>query len=221
MRAFVAVEITEPGITGAIEKLQSELLRAEPGGARPVGADLLHITLQFLGEVPEGAESRVIGALGSIKFVAFDVRIGGVGAFPNAKSPRVVWVGASPSPPIAAAAAAQESGRRSGAAGSDHGDNDGPAPAAGAAPGCPKLQDLAQKVSGVLGPLGYKPDKPFRPHCTIFRIKRRVDIAKELREMAGRSFGVQRVGSFKLKRSLLTPQGPVYSDLAVVEGVEN
>ena len=190
MRAFVAVEITESGITGAIENLQSELLRAEPGGARPVGAGLLHITLQFLGEVPEGAESRVVGALGSIKFDAFDVRIGGVGAFPNAKSPRVVWVGASPSPPIAA-------------------------------PGCPKLQDLAQKVSGVLGPLGYKPDKPFRPHCTIFRIKRRVDIAKELGEMAGRSFGVQRVGSFKLKRSLLTPQGPVYGDLAVVEGVEN
>ena len=39
--------------------------------------------------------------------------------------------------------------------------------------------------------------------------------------MAGRSFGVQRVKSFKLKRSLLTPQGPVYSDLAVVEGAEN
>lgn len=220
MRAFVAVEITEPGITGAIENLQSELLRAEPGGARPVGADLLHITLQFLGEVPEGAESRVIGALGSIKFDAFDVRIGGVGAFPNARSPRVVWVGASqPSPPPTTAAASAQGG---GPRGSDHdGDNDGPAPAAGTAPGCPKLQDLAQRVSGVLGPLGYKPDKPFRPHCTIFRIKRRVNIAKELREMADRSFGVQRVGSFKLKRSLLTPQGPVYSDLAVVEGVEN
>ena len=220
MRAFVAVEITEPGITGAIENLQSELLRAEPGGARPVGAGLLHITLQFLGEVPEAAESRVVGALGSIKFDAFDVRIGGVGAFPNARSPRVVWVGASPSPPITATAAAQGGGRPSGT-GSGRGDNDGPAPAAGAAPSCPKLQDLAQRVSGVLGPLGYKSDKPFRPHCTIFRIKRRVDIAKELREMAGRSFGVQRVKSFKLKRSLLTPQGPVYSDLAVVEGVEN
>jgi len=220
MRAFVAVEITEPGITGAIENLQSELLRAEPGGARPVGADLLHITLQFLGEVPESAESRVIGALDSIKFDAFDVRIGGVGAFPNAGSPRVVWVGASPSPPITAAAAAQGSGWRSDT-GSNHGDNDEPAPAAGTAPSCPKLQDLAQRVSGVLGPLGYKSDKPFRPHCTIFRIKRRVNIAKELREMAGRSFGVQRVGSFKLKRSLLTPQGPVYSDLAVVEGVKS
>ncbi len=220
MRAFVAVEITEPGITGAIENLQSELLRAEPGGARPVGADLLHITLQFLGEVPEGAEGRVIGALGSVKFDAFDVRIGGVGAFPNARSPRVVWVGASPSPPMEAGAAAQGSGDRSDT-GSNHGDNDGPAPAAGTAPDCPKLQDLAQKVSGVLGPLGYKPDKPFRPHCTIFRIKRRVNIAKELREMAGRSFGVQRVGSFKLKRSLLTPQGPVYSDLAVVGGAES
>ncbi len=220
MRAFVAVEITEPGITGAIENLQSELLRAEPGGARPVGAGLLHITLQFLGEVPEGAESRVIGALGSIKFDAFDVRIGGVGAFPNARSPRVVWVGASPSPPITATAAAQGGGRPSGTV-AGRGDNGGPAPAAGAAPSCPKLQDLAQRVSGVLGPLGYKPDKPFRPHCTIFRIKRRVDIAKELREMAGRSFGVQRVKNFKLKRSLLTPQGPVYSDLAVVEGVEN
>lgn len=220
MRAFVAVEITEPGITGAIENLQSELLRAEPGATRPVGAGLLHITLQFLGEVPEGAESRIIGALGSIKFDAFDVRIGGVGAFPNTRSPRVVWVGASPSPPITAAAAAQGGGRPSGT-GSGRGDNDGPAPAAGAAPSCPKLQDLAQRVSGVLGPLGYKPDKPFRPHCTIFRIKRRVNIAKELREMAGRSFGVQRVKSFKLKRSLLTPQGPVYSDLAVVGGVEN
>jgi len=73
---------------------------------------------------------------------------------------------------------------------------------------------LAKNVEKVLKPLGFCPDKPFIPHITIFRIKKKVgDITKELDSQKMIDFGMQEVISFKLKKSDLTTNGPVYSDL--------
>ena len=76
------------------------------------------------------------------------------------------------------------------------------------------LIQLAKNVEKVLKPLGFCPDKPFIPHITIFRIKKKVgDITKELDSQKMIDFGMQEVISFKLKKSDLTTNGPVYSDL--------
>jgi len=55
----------------------------------------LHLTLKFLGEVPEARIESVAGALGeaSLAADAFEARIRGLGAFPSAHRPRVVWAG--------------------------------------------------------------------------------------------------------------------------------
>jgi 2'-5' RNA ligase len=56
-----------------------------------------HLTLAFLGEIDPGREEAVIRAAGDALegVAAFRVELRGVGAFPSAASPRVVWIGTS------------------------------------------------------------------------------------------------------------------------------
>ncbi len=76
------------------------------------------------------------------------------------------------------------------------------------------LVDLAKKVESVLAPLGFISDKPFKSHITIFRIKNKIgDISKDLEKFESYEFGSQEITKIKLKQSVLTPQGPIYSDL--------
>lgn len=80
-----------------------------------------------------------------------------------------------------------------------------------------KLVELAKIVEQKLAPLGFKSDKPFKPHATIFRIKNKTgDISDQLTKYANAKFGSQRVLSIKFKQSVLTPSGPIYSDIGIV-----
>ena len=72
----------------------------------------------------------------------------------------------------------------------------------------------------MLKPLGLVSDKPFKPHITIFRIKKKIgDITEELNKQRMVEFGMQKI-SIKLKKSELTSQGPIYSDLEEVIAVK-
>lgn len=80
-----------------------------------------------------------------------------------------------------------------------------------------KLVQLAKIVEKKLTPLGFKSDKPFKPHATIFRIKNKVgDITDQLAKYTNVKFGSQKVSSIKFKQSVLTPNGPIYSDIGVI-----
>ena len=84
--------------------------------------------------------------------------------------------------------------------------------------GANALIGLAKKVENVLSPLGFIPDKPFKSHITIFRIKNKVgDISKEMEKFEKLEFGSQEISNIKLKQSVLTPQGPLYSDLEEIK----
>ena len=79
------------------------------------------------------------------------------------------------------------------------------------------LIQLSKKVEKVLEPLGFFSDKPFKPHITVFRIKKKIgDISGELKNHKMENFGIQKVSNFKLKKSMLTANGPIYSDLVGV-----
>ena len=69
---------------------------------RWVDVDALHLTLKFLGEVPKDRVDRVRTALAEVagKSKAFEVNLGGFGAFPSLRKPRVVWAGAYASPEL-------------------------------------------------------------------------------------------------------------------------
>jgi len=79
------------------------------------------------------------------------------------------------------------------------------------------LIQLSKKVEKVLEPLGFFSDKPFKPHITVFRIKKKIgDISGELKSHKMTNFGIQKVSNIKLKKSVLTTSGPIYSDLVEV-----
>jgi RNA 2',3'-cyclic 3'-phosphodiesterase len=56
----------------------------------------LHFTIAFLGEQPDDALERAASAATECRELrAFDLSLGGAGAFPNARRARVVWLGCS------------------------------------------------------------------------------------------------------------------------------
>ncbi len=69
--------------------------RLPSAGLKRVAPQLLHFTLAFIGYVPEArldpAQIALRAALADRP--AIRARLGNLGAFPNARRPRVVWVG--------------------------------------------------------------------------------------------------------------------------------
>jgi 2'-5' RNA ligase len=99
VRAFVAIEL--PSNVQAVLASTQHKLAAQLGGAanavrwtRPEGT---HLTLQFLGDVPVAFTGQLENALrrASEGRHAFGLSVQGMGAFPNTRRPRVVWVGVS------------------------------------------------------------------------------------------------------------------------------
>ncbi len=90
-RAFVSVDI-EP--SESLVALLRELANSR-ADLKIVKADLLHVTLKFLGDTEEGLVDQIISCIeDASKGVApFDIRLAGMGAFPSMSNIRVVWVG--------------------------------------------------------------------------------------------------------------------------------
>lgn len=89
---------------------------------RPVEPEHLHVTLSFLGQVPDDAREALAAAIveGARGIHAFDVELRAVGAFPNVRHPRVVWVGVrDPRPLVELALRTREALARAGHAGDD------------------------------------------------------------------------------------------------------
>ena len=85
--------------------------------------------------------------------------------------------------------------------------------------GVNELEKLAEIIRMKLSQVGFSPDKKFKPHVTIFRIKSKIeDMTDKLEKFSSYSFGKQMISEIKLKKSELTPNGPIYTDLLVVKG---
>jgi RNA 2',3'-cyclic 3'-phosphodiesterase len=92
MRTFIAIPLP-PECHALLEELQT--------GMRQTGADVrwtairsIHLTLKFLGEI----DAELVPELGAklradLPAQPFPLRVGGVGGFPNLRSPRVIWCG--------------------------------------------------------------------------------------------------------------------------------
>ena len=66
--------------------------------------------------------------------------------------------------------------------------------------------------------VGFENNKKFKPHLTIFRVKNKInDISVMMKEYQNIEFGIQIVSKIKVKRSVLSPKGPEYSDLLEVD----
>ena len=180
MRVFVAVDIDDKNILERINLMQKSVSFK----AKPIRIDQIHFTLQFLGEIGEERCEQVKRILKKLQFSQFELSLKDVGAFPNFRNPRVVWIGCDEK-------------------------------------GAEKLLKIANEIGNNLTSLGFEKDNKFKPHLTVFRIKHKIgDISSKMKEISNTEFGTQTVSRIKLKKSVLSPKGPEYSDLLEVNGNE-
>jgi len=99
MRIFIGIDLDDEVRTKIARFLDG--VRGFARDARWVHADSLHITLKFIGEQkPEWVEA-ISEHLRRVQGSAIELRLGGHGFFPTAKSPRVFWIGIQAGPELA------------------------------------------------------------------------------------------------------------------------
>lgn len=184
MRLFIAIDIHDTNI----EKFQDFLIKKfnfNTQFIRPIKINNLHLTIKFLGEKTDLEVKDIICNFKKITFDSFKIIFNNVGVFPNIKSPRIIWLGL------------------------DNGSNK-------------KLSDLYFKINEVLE----KYDKmkygttvsnsnvqKFFPHLTIFRIHRYNILQNFFPSFSERVISECEVNTISLKKSLLTSNGSIYSNL--------
>lgn len=103
IRTFIAVEVNDE-IRPAISRRQDEVKDRLSHDLRKLAPDArlqwthpesIHLTLKFLGEIDESQIERICAALNEVADAAspLSLEIGGLGAFPDARAPRVLWLG--------------------------------------------------------------------------------------------------------------------------------
>jgi 2'-5' RNA ligase len=91
MRVFIAVELPEK-IRSALGAAQRDM-QLLSDNARWVPPESIHITLRFIGEIPDRRIEDIDSALTGLTWKPFTIKVRGVGFFPGTRSPRVFWAG--------------------------------------------------------------------------------------------------------------------------------
>lgn len=94
LRAFIAIELpaeVQHKLSQIIQKLQGQLPNVPIRWVKPQN---IHLTLKFLGEVSLNNLEAIKQVLvkEATGFSPFEFSIGELGAFPNLKQPRVIWL---------------------------------------------------------------------------------------------------------------------------------
>jgi 2'-5' RNA ligase len=98
IRAFIAIELSaeiQQSLEQVMRQLRQRLQMLPNHAVRWVPAGNIHLTLKFLGDVSmANLDMLKEMLLTEVKaHRAFEFSVGGVGAFPNTRRPRVLWVG--------------------------------------------------------------------------------------------------------------------------------
>jgi RNA 2',3'-cyclic 3'-phosphodiesterase len=178
IRSFVSVDLDEPTVRERIVTAQKGLQQT---GAqlKLVDPGIMHLTLRFLGEIPQTTVELVKDAMQDIRFTQFEVEFAGLGAFPSPNRMNVIWIGI--------------------------------------ARGQEQLNEIFRQLEPKLRQIGLSPDdKGFSPHLTIARVKsalNRAALADYVASMREQDFGKMPVRAVRLKKSTLTPRGPIYTTI--------
>ena len=88
----MAIDVEDPHVVSRVSSIQEQLM-ATGARLKLVELENLHLTLRFIGEVPQETVEGIKRALEGLEFEPFTVRFAGLGAFPDARRPRVIWIG--------------------------------------------------------------------------------------------------------------------------------
>ncbi len=95
---------------------------------------------------------------------------------------------------------------------------------AGVSQGAEELNKLHEIIERTLRRLRIPPaSERFVPHITLARVKSSRNIhslVKAIEQFINTEFGEMVVDKVKVKRSILTPRGPIYNDICVIKAVE-
>ncbi len=106
MRLFTAIDIPEAVKVNLRVLIDRLMPTAKISWSR---IDNLHVTTKFIGEWPEARLDELKSALAGMRGAgAIDISIRGIGWFPNARNPRVLWAGVQADRKLAELAAATE-----------------------------------------------------------------------------------------------------------------
>ena len=102
IRTFVAIEL-DASLRKALAQVQADFRSRLQKAMGPdvriqwVKPESVHLTLKFLGDIPEERVPEIEAALARVTgaHTRCTVDVGGLGAFPDARAPRVLWVGLS------------------------------------------------------------------------------------------------------------------------------
>ncbi len=178
MRCFIAIDVESEKISNIVSELKKY------SGIKAVEPQNIHITLKFLGEINEKTAEKIYNIMQELfnQTEKFEIYIKKLGAFPNERYPRVLWIGI-------------EKNRD-------------------------KIIDMQKKLDEKLSYLGFKKEKSYEPHITIARVKTssgRKIVQSFLNKAKDLDIGTYTVEEIKLKKSVLTREGPIYSDLYVLK----
>jgi 2'-5' RNA ligase len=174
VRAFVAVDLP----VELHEKITEIQLKFNEFKFKFVDPELVHITMKFLGEVPDNKLSDISKALDNVKCDTFSSHVKGIGVFPKPKFAKVIWLGC-----------------------------DG------------NFDALYEQIEKSLSSFELEPTlHRFSAHATLARVKylpkkKKTEFLELLDELKDFEIGNMDVKSIKLKKSILTPKGPIYETL--------
>ena len=94
-RLFVAIDLPD-SIKDQLLSLREHDL--PPG--RWTRREALHLTLHFIGDVPEAVARAYQRALSQVEMAGFKLRLAGIGQFPVDARPRVIWAGVENRPQL-------------------------------------------------------------------------------------------------------------------------
>jgi len=77
------------------------------------------------------------------------------------------------------------------------------------------ISEIMKRLDECFQKLGFKKEKSYVPHMTIARVKGFIKL--DPRPYLKKDFGSVLVEEIKLKKSTLTPKGPIYDDIFILE----
>jgi 2'-5' RNA ligase len=94
LRLFVAVDVPQH-LKDAIENDVVQPLRSAASGAKWTRPEGRHLTLKFLGNVPDEHRPAIESVVADVaaRHTPFEAAFAEIGGFPNLRRPRVLWIG--------------------------------------------------------------------------------------------------------------------------------
>ncbi|MFW9847791.1 MAG: RNA 2',3'-cyclic phosphodiesterase [Candidatus Thorarchaeota archaeon] len=92
VRAFLSIDINDDSLLANILQIQQQLDR-KSAKMKLVERENIHFTWRFFGDTTLDQIEEIHSELAQLEIEPFTVDIGGVGAFPSKKRPRVIWIG--------------------------------------------------------------------------------------------------------------------------------